>query len=176
MSAMNETLQTMLTRRSVKNYKPDPVPDELLDQILTAGTWAASGKNVQAAKMVLLTDPGMIARLERLNAAVLGAPGTHPFYGAPAVVVVFADRRMFTYVEDGSLVLGNLMLAAHSLGVDSCWVHRAREEFASPEGHALMAEWGVPDSYDGIGHCLLGYGAGEYPAMRPRKPDYILKV
>ena len=99
-----------------------------------------------------------------------------PFYGAPAVIMVFADSNQGTCVENGCLVMGNLMNAAHALGVDSCWIHRAREVFAGPEGQALKKEWGVPDSYIGIGNCILGYRACDYPAAKPRKEGVVVKI
>lgn len=99
-----------------------------------------------------------------------------PFYGAPTVIVVFADRNRNTYIEDGSLVLGNLMNAAHAVGVDSCWIHRAREVFESEQGKALKRQWGIGDDYVGIGNCILGYGAGDYPQAKPRKEDQIVRV
>ncbi len=110
-----------------------------------------------------------------LNAAVMGTT-SDPFYGAPTVLIVLADPERGTYVEDGSLVMGNLMLAAHAVGVDSCWIHRAKEEFASPEGKALLKEWGLSENYVGIGHCILGYRDCEYPEAKERKSDYIVRV
>ena len=109
-----------------------------------------------------------------MNAAALGNPDAHPFYGAPVVCVVLADPERYTCVEDASLVMGNLMLAAHSLGVASCWIHRAREEFDSPAGKALLQKWGVDERCIGVGHCILGYAAGDPPAPKPRKEDFIL--
>ena len=117
-----------------------------------------------------------IAELERMNAAVLGNPDGHPFYGAPVVCVVLTDPEVSTCVEDGALVIGNLMLAAHSLGVASCWIHRARQEFESAEGKALMKKWGVSENYAGIGHCILGYAAQEPAPAKPRKADFIVRV
>ena len=140
---MNEVIQTILNRRSCKQYLDRPVPEELLDQVLLAGTYAANGRGKQAGRIVALTRPQDVAALERLNARALGNPEAHPFYGAPVVLAVLADRSAFTAVEDGSLVIGNMLLAAQSLGLGACWIHRAREEFDSPEGKALLAKWGV---------------------------------
>ena len=123
---------------------------------------------------MVLTDAAEIAELERMNAEVLGNPEAHPFYGAPTVCVVLTDPEVNTYVEDGALVMGNLMLAAHSLGVASCWIHRARQEFDSPAGKALLKKWGVDERYIGVGHCILGYAAQELPAPKPRKDDYVI--
>ena len=170
----NEVLRNIKTRRSCRAYTAQPVEPEKLKAILEAGTWAASGMGRQAPKIVVLTDPAEIAELERMNAAVLGNPDSHPFYGAPTVLVVLADAKAGTAVEDGSLVLGNLMNAAHALGVGSCWIHRAREEFASDEGKALLKRWGIDGDWVGVGHCILGYAASEAPAPKPRKNDYVI--
>ena len=172
----NEVLQNIRTRRSCRAYTAQQVEPEKLKAILEAGTWAASGHGWQAAKIVVLQDAAEIAELERMNAAVLGNPDGHPFYGAPVVCVVFADTNVNTWVEDGSLVIGNMMAAAHSLGLGSCWIHRARQEFESAEGKALMKKWGVSENYAGIGHCILGYAAQEPAPAKPRKADFIVRV
>ena len=129
----------------------------------------------QSPVIVVVQKPELIAKLSKMNAAVMGTT-SDPFYGAPTVLIVLADPERGTYVEDGSLVMGNLMLAAHAVGVDSCWIHRAREVFASEEGKALKAEWGVPESYVGIGHCVLGYRSGEYPKAKARKDGFVIRV
>ena len=172
---MNEVLQCLKTRRSVKRYKPDPVPQDKLDAILEAGTFAPSGKNRQSALIVCVTDADTVKQLSKLNASILSMKAD-PFYGAPCVAVVFADSSFFTHVEDGSLVMGNMLNAAHSLGVDSCWIHRAKEMFETDEGKALMRKWGVPDNYRGIGNCILGYADCKYPSAPERKEGYIIKV
>ena len=173
---MNEVMQTILQRRSCKQYSDRPVPEELLDQVLLAGTWAANGMGRQAGRIVALTKKEDVAELERLNAKVLGNPDAHPFYGAPVVLAVLADPAVNTAVEDGSLIIGNMLLAAQSLGLGACWVHRAREEFAGPEGKALLARWGIQGDYIGVGHCILGYAQGQPRAAAPRKEDIITKV
>ena len=171
---MNEVIQAMVQRRSCRKYQKKEVPAELLDQVLLAGTYAASGMGRQSGKIVALTNPEDVAYLEKLNNAVMGKEG-HPFYGAPVVLVVLADSDVPTWQEDGSLVMGNLMLAAHSVGLASCWIHRARQEFDSPEGKELLKKWGIPESYRGIGHCILGYAEGDLPAAKERKADFIVK-
>lgn len=149
--------------------------DTELEQILEAGLYAASGRGQQATKLVVVQDKDTIARLSKMNAAVMGAD-TDPFYGAPTVITVFADRERVTCVEDGSLVIGNMMLAAHSIGVDSCWIHRAKEVFDSQEGKELMEEWGVDADYFGVGNCILGYRDCDYPAAPARKEGRIIRV
>ena len=147
--------EDLLTRRSVRKYSDRPVEDEKLDKVLTAGLYAPTGMNNQAPILVAVRDKETRDRLSRMNAAVMGASGD-PFYGAPCVIVVLSDPERMTWVEDGSLVLGNLMNAAHSLGLGSCWIHRAKECFDTPEGKALLRAWGVPENYRGVGNCILG--------------------
>ena len=155
---MNEALNVLLQRRSCRSYRPDPIPGDILDQILEAGTFAATGMGRQSPIMIAVTDKAMRDRLSRMNAAVMGAEND-PFYGAPVVIAVLADRRVPTYLYDGSLVMGNLMNAAHALGIGSCWIHRAKEEFESPEGKEILRSLGIGDGYEGIGHLALGYPA-----------------
>ena len=163
---MNEVLNCLETRRSCRAYRPEQVPEEALQEILRAGLYAPSGMGRQSVKLLVVQDPAAIAALERLNGGVLGSPEAHPFYGAPTVCVVLADAAAFTAVEDGSLALGNLMNAAHSLGIASCWIHRAREVFASAEGcpAAAVGRRGRVDRHRPL-HPWLCRGAGE--ACRP---------
>ncbi|MBQ7112659.1 MAG: nitroreductase [Clostridia bacterium] len=172
---MNPTLETLKTRRSCRKYLARPVEEETLCAILEAGMYAPTGKNRMAPKMVVVRDKETIAAISRMNAAVMGTEND-PFYGAPTLIIVFADREVPTYVEDGALVMGNLMNAAHALGVDSCWIHRARQVFETEEGRRLMEKWGVGENYAGIGNCILGYRDGEHPEASPRKEDYVLWV
>jgi len=173
---MNETIKTLKERRSIRKYKKEQISDEQLNQILEAGMYAPSGMGAQSAIMVVVQDAELIKRLSRMNAEVMGKTDEDPFYGAPTVVIVFADKNIPTYIEDGSLVMGNLMNAAYSVGVDSCWVHRAREMFESEEGQALLKEWGIGSNYVGIGNCILGYRDCEYPEPKPRKERFVIRV
>lgn len=166
--------EDLLTRRSVRKYSDRPVEDEKLDKVLTAGLYAPTGMNNQLPVLVAVRDKATRDKLSRMNAAVMGASGD-PFYGAPCVIVVLSDPERMTWVEDGSLVLGNLMNAAHSLGLGSCWIHRAKECFDTPEGKALLRAWGVPETYRGVGNCILGYAAEE-PEAKPRKSGRIIKI
>ena len=172
---MNESLKTLIERRSCRSYKPDPIPAEILDQILEAGTYAATGMGKQSAIMIAVTDKETRDKLSRMNAAVMGA-SNDPFYGAPVVIIVLANRAVPTYLYDGSLVMGNLMNAAHALGIASCWIHRAKEEFESAEGKAMLKKLGIEGDYEGIGHCILGYAAQESNAPAPRKDKYIYRI
>lgn len=171
----NEVLQAIKTRRSVRKYKKEQISEEQLSAILEAGTYAPTGMGAQSPLMVVVQKPEMVAKLSKMNAEVMGVD-SDPFYGAPTVIVVLADSQRPTCVEDGSLVMGNLMLAAHTVGVDSCWIHRAKQEFDSEEGKALLREWGIPEHYIGVGHCILGYRDCEYPQAKLRKENYIVRV
>ena len=172
---MNEVLDCLKTRRSIRSYDERQVPDDVLAMILEAGTYAPTAMNRQIPVMVVLRKKEDIEELEKMNAAVMGRPGSHPFYGAPTVVVVLADASFGTWVDDGALVMGNLMNAAHALGVGSCWINRAREEFDSPEGKALLKKWGLSETLRGVGHCILGY-AKEVPEVKKRKDGYIVYI
>lgn len=169
----NETLQTLKTRRSCRAYKPEQITDAELNAVLEAGTYAPSAMGRQSAKIVVVQDPETRAQLTRMNAAVMGREGTDPMYGAPTILVVLADKNAHCGVQDGSLVMGNLMLAAHAEGLASCWIHRAKEEFESEEGKAILKELGIEGDWEGIGHCILGYADGEPKPAAPRKPDYV---
>lgn len=170
-----ETLEVMKKRRSVKSYKSDPVPKVLLEKIAAAGTYAPNGKGAQAAKIIVITNKELRDRLSKLNASIMGkGEDFDPFYNAPAIFVVLADKDAFTYVYDGSVVLENLQLAATDLGLGACWIHRAKQEFESEEGKAILAELGIEGNYEGIGHCAVGYIDGEYPAEKKIKDDYVV--
>ena len=175
---MESTLKDLKERRSIRAYKPEQIKEEELQKILEAGTYAPTGMGKQSPKIVVVQDKETRDYLSELNAKYFpGGGGSDPFYGAPTVLVVLADRERPTCVEDGSLVLGNLMNAAYALGVGSCWIHRAREVFDSEEGKALLKKWGIEGDYIGVGHCILGYPAdGAVPEAKPRKEDYIVYV
>ncbi len=173
---MNETLQVLRQRRSIRKYRAEQVREEELSAILEAGTWAPTGMGRQSPVMVVVQDRETIAHMSALNAQIQGKPGTDPFYGAPTVVVVLADGENPNWMRDGSLVMGNLMNAAWSLGVGSCWINRALELFDRPEGKALLEKWGLPETLRGVGNCILGYADGPAPAPKPRKEDYIVRV
>lgn len=168
---MHEILKN---RRSIRKYKAEQVADAHLDAILEAGLYAPSGMNTQNAYMVAVRDKETRDQLSRMNAAVMGTD-KDPFYGAPCVIVVLVEPERYTAVEDGSLVLGNLMNAAYEIGVGSCWIHRARQMFESEEGKALLRKWGLREDLIGVGNCILGY-PDEEPAPKPRREGRIIKV
>ena len=169
---MNDTIRNLKERRSVRAYRPEQISEEQLQTILEAGTYAPSGMGKQSAIMVAIQDKETIAKLSKLNAAVMGAD-RDPFYGAPVVLVVLAEKGRRTYVHDGALVMGNLMLAAHALGVGSCWIHRAAETFAMPHWKEFLASLGLTGDYEGIGNCVLGYADCELPAPPARKEGRV---
>ena len=171
-----DALQVLKNRRSVRAYRDEQIREDQLNAVLEAGTYAPTGMGKQSPVMVVVQDKALIRRLSRMNAAVLGID-SDPFYGAPTVVIVFGNpNAAMTWLEDGSLVMGNLMNAAFAVGVSSCWIHRAKQMFETDEGKALMREWGVPDGCVGIGNCILGYAKDPLPNPRPRKADYIIRV
>ena len=172
---MNEVLKVLKERRSVRRYKAEQIKDSELNAILEAGTFAPSGMGKQSAVMVVLQDRETISALSKINAEIQGNPGTDPFYGAPTVIAVLADSTSYNWLKDGSLVMGNLMNAAVSLGVGSCWINRCGETFDLPEGKAYLEKWGLGETYKGVGYCILGYAEGEIPAPKPRKETYIIR-
>ena len=176
MANRNEALERLLDRRSVKAYRPDAVPQELLDEILAAGMNAPTGMNRQSPIILAVTDRKVRDELSRRNAAAMGMSGVDPFYGAPAVLVVLARKDVVTHVYDGSLVLGQMLVAAHSLGLGACWIHRAKEVFESSWGRELLRSLGVEGEYEGIGHCIVGYPDGPLQSARPRKENYVYYI
>lgn len=172
----NETLETLRNRRSCKAYKPEQIKEDELDTILDAGTWAPTGMGKQSPIMIAVQDKEDIAELERINAEIFGKPGASLFYGAPTVVVVLAESDKPTNVYDGSLVMGNMLNAAASIGVGACWIHRAKETFERLDGKALLKKWGIEGNYVGIGNCILGYSASAPKEPIARKENYITKI
>ena len=171
----NKVLQIIQSRRSIRAYQDREVEPEKLEAVLEAGTYAPTGRGAQCPVIVAVTDKTTRGDLSALNAAVMGT-ASDPYYGAPAIVLVLADPDRSTFVEDGSCVLNTMMLAAHSVGLASCWIHREREIFDSPEGKALLKKWGLPEKLRGVGSLALGYAAGPSPQAAPRKDGYIVRI
>ena len=173
---MNNAYENLLNRRSCRKYLDKQVEEDVLDKILLAGTFAPTGRNGQSPFIVALQKKEDVAYLQKLNAAVTGNPTAPTFYGAPTVVVVFGDKECPFGRDDANLVIANILNAANALGVDSCYIWRARESFDSPEGKALKEKWGIPERYEGVGNVILGYGeeGGKRPAS-PRKDGYVVK-
>lgn len=173
---MEETIKDLKERRSIRKYQDRQIEEADLQKILEAGVYAPTGMGMQSPLMVVVQDRETIVKLSKMNAKIFGNENMDPFYGAPTVIVVLADKNRPTYIEDGSLVMGNLMNAAHALGLGSCWIHRAKQEFESEEGKELLRQWGIEGDYAGIGHCIIGYPDGENPEAKPRKENYIYRV
>ena len=172
---MSEVLEVIKSRRSIRKYKSDMVPQDKLEKIIEAGTYAATGMGKQSPIIVAVTNKELRDKLSAMNAKIMGV-NSDPFYGAPVVLIVLADKNRPTYVYDGSLVMGNLMLEAEAQGVGSCWIHRAKEEFESEEGKEILKSLGIEGDYEGIGHCVLGYADGAAPKAAPRKDSYVYYV
>ncbi len=169
-------MQNMITRRSIRSYKPDMVPEEVINRIVEAGTYAATGMGKQSPIIIAVTNKELRDKLSKTNAEIMGHPDMDPFYGAPVVLIVLANKERPTYLYDGSLVMGNLMLAAHDEGLGSCWIHRAKEEFESPFGKEILKSLGIEGDYEGVGHCVIGYTNGEEPKAAPRKENYVYYI
>ncbi|MBQ3805834.1 MAG: nitroreductase [Prevotella sp.] len=181
---MNRTINDIITRRSVKKYQDKAVPQELLEEIVRAGMYAPTGRNSQSPIIIAVTQKDMRDRLSRMNLDIImgnnlttSSGHSDPFYGAPVVLVVLARKDVATRVYDGSLVMENMMIAANSLGLGSCWIHRAKEMFETEEGKEILRKLGITDEYEGIGNCIVGYAAEN--ACKPqaeRKPDWVTWV
>lgn len=167
-----EVLDVIKTRRSIRKYRPEQIWGEELDAVLEAGTYAPTGMGKQSPVIVAVQREADINKLARMNAEIMGSQG-NPYYGAPTIVLVFADGKNGNHVQDASCVLENMMLAAHALGLGTCWINREKEMFGTEEGKALMEEWGLDQGLVGVGALALGYPEGDAPAPAPRKPDYI---
>ncbi len=168
----NNFLEIIRTRRSYRSYKAEQITDEQLNEVLEAGTYAPTSRGLQSPFIVAIQNEALKARLAKMNAEVMGVT-TNPYYDAPTYVLVFVPEDAPNGVQDASLVLENMMLAAHAQGLGSCWIHREREMFATEEGKELMREWGLPDGLVGIGALALGYPDGEPSPAKPRKEGYI---
>lgn len=172
-----DMLELIQARRSIRKFKPDMISEDLIGKIIKAGTYAANGMGRQSTIIVAVTNKELRDRLSEMNQEIGGwKPGYDPFYGAPIVLIVLADKGWVNRVYDGSLVMGNLMLAAHALGIGSCWIHRAKEEFESVEGKAILKSLGIEGDYEGIGHCVLGYPDGPLPQAAPRKENRVFYI
>jgi nitroreductase len=172
---MNETLKTLMNRRSIRNYKEEQIKDEELKIVLEAGMYAPSGGNQQSALFIVVQDKEVLKKIDAMNAAIIGKD-THPYYGAPTVILVLADKTKATPLEDASIALGNMFNAAASIGLGSCWVHRAKQMFESEEGKTLLKEYGIEGDYIGVGACTLGYPDCPIPEAAPRKENFVVYI
>lgn len=173
---MNETINNLKTRRSIRKFKDKQISDEDLQAILEAGTYAPTALGMQSPKIIVIQNPETIKEFSDWNRSYypIDVPDDlDPFYGAKTILIVLTNGKMPTFVEDGASVITTLVNAAHAVGVGSCWIHRAREEFSSEKGKALLKEWGISEKYEGVGHVALGYPDMDLPKPRPRKEDFI---
>ena len=173
---MNEVIKAMKERRSIRSFKAEMPKKEELEQIIEAGLYAASGMGRQSAIIVAITNKDVRDRLMKANQKIMNVEDRDPFYGAPAILVVLAPKEEANHVYDGSLVMGNLMLATHALGLGGIWIHRAKQEFEEEEWKQLLKDLGVEGEYEGIGHCAIGYIEGEIPEAKPRKENRVYWV
>ena len=174
---MNDTLKVLETRRSCRNFKPDMIKDEELKAIIKAGTYAPTGMGKQSPIIIAVTDKKLRDEISEENRKIAGGgEGYDPFYGAPVILIVLANKDVVTHVYDGALVMGNLLNAAESLGVASIWIHRAKEEFESDFGKKILKKLGIEGNFEGIGHCALGYAAESAGAPAPRKENYVYYI
>ena len=174
---MSDVLETIKSRRSIRKYKSDMIPQDKLEKIIEAGTYAATGMGKQSPIIIAVTNKELRDKLSVMNAKFMGKDESFdPFYGAQELLIVLANKAMPTYLYDGTLVMGNLMNAAADLGVDSCWIHRAKEEFETQEGKELLKSLGIEGDYEGIGHLVLGYAAAPLKEAAPRKADYVYYI
>ena len=170
---LNETTKVLCERRSVRSFQVKQVPKDILDEILKCGCYAPSGMGLQSAVIVAIQNKDLIDKIAKINASIMGRD-TNPFYGAPTLVVVLAKKDIPTHVKDGASVITNILNAAFSLGVDSCWIDRAKETFETEFGKDLLKSWGLDESYEGVGNVILGYRDDELPKVKPRKENYII--
>lgn len=174
---MNDTIKTLLERRSIRAFKKDLPPKALIEEVIKAGLYAPSARGLQDTIIIAVTNKDLRDKISKSNNAIMGGEeGADPFYGAPVILIVLADATLPNRVYDGSLVMGNLLNAAHSLGLGSIWIHRAREEFSTPEWKSFLKELGVEGSYEGVGHCALGYAASPLPTPAERKSGRVYWV
>ncbi len=172
---MNEAINNILTRRSTKSFKSDMIPDDALELILEAGKSAPTGRGRQSPIIIAITNKELRDKISKMNAEIMDAD-FDPFYGAPVILIVLADKEIPTHIYDGTLVMENMMLCANALGIGSCWIHRAREEFDSAQGKQILLELGIDGDYEGIGHLAVGYAKEAPPPPKPRKENYVYYV
>lgn len=170
-----DAIKAMVERRSVRGFKSEQISNEQLNEILKAGMYAPTGRGRQSPIMIAIQDKETREHISKMNREIMGAE-YDPFYNAPTYIIVLADKSIPTYIYDGTLVMGNLMNGAYAVGVDSCWIHRAKEEFESDEGKELLKKWGIEGDYEGIGHVALGYRDNTLPEPKPRKEKYVYKI
>ena len=172
---MKDAMEVLLTRRSIRNFNDKSIPEDVLNKILEAGTYAPTAMGMQKPIIIAITDKKVRDEVSRENAKIMGREGTDPFYGAPVILLVAVENYP-NAVYDGSCVMDNLLNAAWAMGIGSCWIHRAKEELESDFGKELLKSLGIVGDYIGVGHAALGYFDGEPPLPKPRKANYIYRI
>ena len=167
-----DALEALYTRRSIKGFTDQMPTQEDIEKVTKAGMAAPTGMGLQSPYIVVVKNKELRDELSRMNGEVLGT-SSDPFYNAPVIIVVLAAKSRGTYLYDGSLVIGNMLNAAHAIGLGACWIHRAKEMFASERGKELLAQWGITEEVEGIGNVALGYAAVEPKPAKPRKDGYV---
>ena len=173
---MNDIIKAMVERRSIRKFKQEMPAKSDIDQIIEAGLYAASAMGKQSTIIIAVTNKELRDRISADNCKVGGWEGFDPFYGAPVIMVVLTPKEEANRLYDGSLVMGNLLLAAHAEGLGGIWIHRAKQEFEEEEWKQLLKDLGVEGEYEGIGHCAIGYIDGEIPEAAPRKENRVYWV
>lgn len=174
---MKTVLDFMKSRRSIRKFKPEHVPQADIDKIIEAGLYAASGKGQQKSIIIQVSQQELRDKLSAMNCQIGGwKEGFDPFYGAQDILIVLDAKDGPDPLYDGSLVMGNMMLEAHELGIGSCWIHRAKEEFESELGKEILNSLGIEGEYVGVAHCAIGYTDGAYPAELPRKANRVFAI
>jgi nitroreductase len=171
-----EALEVLKNRRAIRKFKADQITKEELSAVLEAGTFAPTGAGTQGVQIVAVQTPAYLERVKALNARILGRPGMDPYYGAPTVVLVFETEKCYTRMLDGAAVCTNMVNAAYAAGLGSCWIHRCKEMFETPEGKELLKEWGLPENLTGVSSLALGYADCPQPQAAPRREGYVLIV
>ncbi len=172
---MKDAMEVLLTRRSIRKFNDKSIPEDVLNKILEAGTYAPTAMGMQKPIIIAITDKKVRDEVSRENAKIMDREGTDPFYGAPVILLVAVENYP-NAVYDGSCVMDNLLNAAWAMGVGSCWIHRAKEELESDFGKKLLKSLGIVGDYIGVGHVALGYFDGEPPLPKPRKENYIYRI
>ena len=173
-----EAMEVLLNRRAIRKFKNDPIPAEILDAVLEAGTFAPTGSGKQSPVILVLQDEEKVNKAKALNAKVMGTD-RDPYYGAPVILLVLATERAVNEeiaILDAAAVTTNLLNAAYAAGLGSCWIHRCKEMFAMEEGKALLKEWGIEENLRGVCSIALGYADCDHPVPIPRKENYIIKL
>lgn len=174
---MADILDVLTARRSIRRYKSDPVPAELIDKVIEAGLYAPTGMDRQQTIILKITDSEIVRKLGRLNGRIMGHDDMDAFYGAPVVLAVLSAKNDPTGIHDGCSVISNMLNEAASLGLGSCWIHRGREQFETEEGRAILRKAGIdPDAYEGVDSVILGYGEGALPTASPRKGGRVFSL